>query len=191
MAIIPLQKKDFDFLEWECIHPLFTSMNFREPRQGESYWRVPGFITINEAKIMIDKLRGSSTIESTIPIDQDEDNYGTIQSTVPIEQEDHDNNATVPATVPIDQDEENYATIPATVPVDQDEEDDNNYATIPATVPIDEDQVSAFVPIDDDDDYAEIPSRMQTQNTDMELDPMGLLGKSKYADDDTGEIEYE
>jgi len=184
MAIVPLQKKDFDFLGWEKIDKIFNSMNFREPRQGESYWRVPGFITIPEANIFIEKLRGLSMIESTVPVDQD------IPETMPIE-------PTVPATAPVDEDEEYYPT----APVDQDDEGENNYATNPATMPIDEDQIQATVPIDEDqiqqtvpidDEYDEIPSRMQTQNTDMELDPMGLLGgKNTYADDDNEEIEYE
>lgn len=57
MAIVPLQKKDFDILEkQEYMDPLFMAMNLREPRQGERYWRVPGFLAISEVQILIDKL---------------------------------------------------------------------------------------------------------------------------------------
>ena len=190
MAIIPLQKKDFDFLEWECINPLFTSMNFREPRQGESYWRVPGFITINEAQIMIDKINGPSQIQSTVPIDEDEMGYGTIQSTVPVDQDEE-----IQATVPIAEE----PTFQATVPIDQDDEDggENNYGGIQSTVPIDQDEeIQATVPIDQDDeenDYADIPSRMgdpsQRMDINEDLDPMGLLNNKN--NDEFDEIEYE
>lgn len=60
MAIVPLQKKDFDILGWEeGVDPLLRSMNLREPRQGENYWRVPGFLSINEVQILIDKIKAA------------------------------------------------------------------------------------------------------------------------------------
>ena len=56
MAIIPSSPVDFDIVEWECSTMLFSSMHFRPPQQGETYWRVPGFIENNEIEILIEKI---------------------------------------------------------------------------------------------------------------------------------------
>ena len=57
MAIVPMQTKDFDILEFGYIRNVLRSMNLKEPKQGESYWRVPSYLTISDVEIMIEKIK--------------------------------------------------------------------------------------------------------------------------------------
>ena len=50
-AIVPLEMKHFDMLEWQATEQIFLALNFRGPKQGEIYWRIPGLIRANDAEI--------------------------------------------------------------------------------------------------------------------------------------------
>lgn len=51
-AIVPIEMREFDILEWQFTEQVLTSFNFRGPKQGEIYWRIPGLIRINDAEIL-------------------------------------------------------------------------------------------------------------------------------------------
>ena len=57
MAIVPTQRKDFDILGFSYINAVFRSMDFKEPKQGECYWRVPSYLTTSDIEIMMEKIR--------------------------------------------------------------------------------------------------------------------------------------
>ena len=74
MAIVPLQKKEFDILDRiECIGPVFRSLGFREPQQGENYWRIPDYLKSSEAEIYIDRIKNS--ISTAVEQQSDPENF--------------------------------------------------------------------------------------------------------------------
>ena len=54
-TIVPLEMKDFDILEWHFTEQVLLALNFRGPKQGEIYWRIPGLIRSSHAEVAKDE----------------------------------------------------------------------------------------------------------------------------------------
>eukprot|EP01017_Pseudomicrothorax_dubius_P023756 TRINITY_DN25327_c0_g1_i1.p1 TRINITY_DN25327_c0_g1~~TRINITY_DN25327_c0_g1_i1.p1 ORF type:complete len:108 (-),score=17.32 TRINITY_DN25327_c0_g1_i1:9-332(-) len=47
-AVVPREPSDYDSLKDDLVNDLLACIGLRPPSQGEIYWRVPAFLTVEE-----------------------------------------------------------------------------------------------------------------------------------------------
>jgi hypothetical protein len=74
-AIVPITTNDFDVLDTQEIENVFIALEFRKPIQGETFWRIPGYLTVaevNEKKTLTVEAFEGIRRSIEIPIDERE-----------------------------------------------------------------------------------------------------------------------